>query len=55
LEQDSLVVDVGGGIGATAMVFAKAFPHLRFIIQERLIVIHEGIQVQSQQFYITGY
>ena len=45
MEKDSLVVDVGGGIGSTTRVFAKAFPHLRFVIQDRSAVVAEGIQV----------
>ena len=45
LKKDSLVVDVGGGIGATAMTFAKAFPHLRFTIQDLARVVGEGVRV----------
>ncbi|KIM81164.1 hypothetical protein PILCRDRAFT_8864 [Piloderma croceum F 1598] len=50
LKKDSLVVDVGGGIGSTTGVFAKAFPHLRFVIQDRSAVVAEGIQRWKQEY-----
>ena len=53
MEKDSLVVDVGGGIGSTTRVFAKAFPHLRFVVQDRLAVVAEGIQVCSARHQIS--
>ncbi|TBU38873.1 S-adenosyl-L-methionine-dependent methyltransferase [Dichomitus squalens] len=43
LPDDSLVVDVGGGIGSTAMLLAHTFPHLRFVIQDRPQVAEQGI------------
>ncbi|KAI0824042.1 S-adenosyl-L-methionine-dependent methyltransferase [Trametes gibbosa] len=39
LPEDSVVVDVGGGIGSTSMVLAKAHPHLRLIVQDRPKVV----------------
>ncbi|KAH9851408.1 S-adenosyl-L-methionine-dependent methyltransferase [Lenzites betulinus] len=39
LPKDSVVVDVGGGIGSTSMVLAKAYPHLRFVVQDRPKVV----------------
>ncbi|EKM53088.1 uncharacterized protein PHACADRAFT_210808 [Phanerochaete carnosa HHB-10118-sp] len=38
----SVVVDVGGGIGSTSMLLANAFPHLRFVIQDRPPVVEMG-------------
>ncbi|KIP03318.1 hypothetical protein PHLGIDRAFT_94938, partial [Phlebiopsis gigantea 11061_1 CR5-6] len=38
----SVVVDVGGGIGSTSMLLANAFPHLKFVIQDRPPVVEMG-------------
>ncbi|KAI0271070.1 hypothetical protein BGY98DRAFT_1189754 [Russula aff. rugulosa BPL654] len=35
LAEDTLIVDVGGGIGSTTLRLAERFPKLRFIIQDR--------------------
>ncbi|KAI0653061.1 S-adenosyl-L-methionine-dependent methyltransferase [Cubamyces menziesii] len=35
LPKDSVVVDVGGGIGAVSIQIAESYPHLRFIVQDR--------------------
>ncbi|KAI0362999.1 S-adenosyl-L-methionine-dependent methyltransferase [Pilatotrama ljubarskyi] len=43
LHEGALVVDVGGGIGSTAMLLAHTFPHLRFVIQDRPQVAEHGI------------
>ncbi|KXN80702.1 Sterigmatocystin 8-O-methyltransferase [Leucoagaricus sp. SymC.cos] len=49
LPQESVIVDVGGGIGSTTMLLASAFPshsdegpNLRFIIQDRPVVVEMG-------------
>ena len=47
LGDGSLIVDVGGGIGSTSMTLAKAFPHLRFCIQDRPKTIELGIAVSN--------
>lgn len=47
LREGSLIVDVGGGIGSTSMTLAKAFPHLRFCIQDRPKTVELGIAVSS--------
>ena len=47
LEEGSLVVDVGGGIGSTSMTLAKAFPHLRFCIQDRPKTVELGMTVRQ--------
>jgi len=47
LREGSLVVDVGGGIGSTSMTLARAFPHLRFCIQDRPKTVELGIAVSD--------
>jgi len=47
LGEGSLVVDVGGGIGSTSMTLAKAYPHLRFCIQDRPKTVELGIAVSE--------
>ncbi|KAI1791339.1 S-adenosyl-L-methionine-dependent methyltransferase [Ganoderma leucocontextum] len=39
LPKDSIVVDVGGGVGSTSVVLARAFPQLRFVVQDRSHVV----------------
>lgn len=48
LPANSLVVDVGGGVGTQTMVLAKAFPQLKFVIQDREGVVPDGIKVSHQ-------
>ena len=47
LREGSLVVDVGGGIGSTSMTLAKAFPHLRFCIQDQPRTVELGMAVRQ--------
>ncbi|KAJ7833940.1 O-methyltransferase [Mycena olivaceomarginata] len=42
LPQESLVVDLGGGIGSTTLIIAKAVPHLNFVVQDRPTVIQDA-------------
>ncbi|GBE83628.1 4-O-methyltransferase 1 [Sparassis crispa] len=42
LASGSLVVDVGGGIGSTSMLLARAFSHLKFVVQDRPQVVQMG-------------
>lgn len=39
LAPGSLLVDVGGGIGSASMLVAKAHPHIRIIVEDRLPVV----------------
>ena len=45
LPHDSVVVDVGGGVGSTSMLLAGSFPHLKFVVQEREVVVELGQKV----------
>ncbi|KIL66636.1 hypothetical protein M378DRAFT_75009 [Amanita muscaria Koide BX008] len=49
LPKDSLVVDVGGGVGSAALALARAHPHLKIIIQDRAPVIENGLQVWKKE------
>jgi hypothetical protein len=42
LPKNSLMVDVGGGIGAQTLKIAKVHPHIRMVIQDRPMVIGMG-------------
>jgi hypothetical protein len=45
LPEGSLVVDVGGGVGAQSLTLATHHSHLRFLIQDREPVIRDAIAV----------
>jgi hypothetical protein len=45
LPEGSLVVDVGGGVGAQSLTLATHHSHLRFLIQDREPVIRDAIEV----------
>ncbi|KAJ7724579.1 O-methyltransferase [Mycena maculata] len=42
LAENSVIVDVGGGVGSTALVIAKAIPHVNFVVQDRSSVIEDA-------------
>ncbi|KAF9449490.1 S-adenosyl-L-methionine-dependent methyltransferase [Macrolepiota fuliginosa MF-IS2] len=44
LPPDSLVVDVGGGTGRPALALAKAFSHLKILVQDREPVVQRGLE-----------
>ena len=50
LSPGSVVVDVGGGVGLVSSALAKAFPHLRYVVQDLEKVIFEGRQVSHRHF-----
>lgn len=39
---DALVVDVGGGVGNHTLALARAYPRLRFVVQDRERVCEMG-------------
>lgn len=39
LPKDSVVVDIGGGIGSVSVVLAQAYPHLKFVVEDRAPVV----------------
>ena len=45
LPQGSLVVDVGGGVGAQSLTLAQHHPQLRFVIQDRESVLGDATDV----------
>ena len=45
LPANSLVVDVGGGVGTACLALAKEFPNLKFVVQNRQSVVEAGIEV----------
>ena len=53
LEEGSLIVDVGGGIGSTSMTLARAFPHLRFCIQDRPRTVKLGEAVSNPPHHVA--
>ncbi|KAJ6568854.1 O-methyltransferase [Mycena capillaripes] len=42
LPEDSVIVDVGGGVGSTALIIAKAVPHVNLVVQDRSSVIEDA-------------
>ncbi|KAJ6501155.1 O-methyltransferase [Mycena vitilis] len=42
LPEDSVVVDVGGGVGSTALLIAKKVPHVNLVVQDRASVIEDA-------------
>ncbi len=47
LPQDSVVVDVGGGIGSLAKELTRNYPHLRIIVQDLPKVIEDAEKARS--------
>ncbi|KAJ7875426.1 O-methyltransferase [Mycena leptocephala] len=42
LPQGALIVDVGGGVGSTALQIAKATPHVKIVVQDRASAIKDA-------------
>lgn len=49
LDQDALVVDVGGGIGSSTLRLLNAYPHLRYVVQDRPKVIPDAVKFLGNQ------
>lgn len=50
LPKNAIVVDVGGGFGAQSLVLAKAFDHLKFIVQDKKFVIQDAPKFWDAQY-----
>ncbi|KAI0045354.1 S-adenosyl-L-methionine-dependent methyltransferase [Auriscalpium vulgare] len=46
LKEGSVVVDVGGSVGAVALILAKAFPHLKYVVEDL-----EPVALDAQKFW----
>ena len=53
LPKGSLVVDVGGGVGNVTKVIAKAFPDLKYVVQDRAATIEEAVKVRDILYYCS--
>lgn len=51
LKEDSLVVDIGGGVGSASMLLNKAHPHLKFAVLDRPAVIPDGENVSERKLF----
>ena len=51
LPADSLVVDVGGGIGTVTMNLAEKHKHLRYVVQDLPGVVAESKEVRPPPLY----
>ncbi|EKM58628.1 uncharacterized protein PHACADRAFT_253095 [Phanerochaete carnosa HHB-10118-sp] len=49
LNEDAVVVDVGGGIGSQSMTLAQNHSHLRFVVQDRDPVVKDAVQFWDGQ------
>lgn len=47
------IVDVGGGIGGMSLELARRFPNLRFVVQDREVVIRKAEQVWLQELPVA--
>ena len=52
LPEGSLVVDVGGGVGAQSLTLATHHPHLRFVVQDLKSVVDGAVGVRGLGFPI---
>ncbi|KAI0737217.1 S-adenosyl-L-methionine-dependent methyltransferase [Daedaleopsis nitida] len=50
LPQGSVLVDVGGGIGATTIIVADAHPHLRVVVEDRAQVASTAISAWGPRY-----
>jgi hypothetical protein len=45
LPQDAIIVDVGGGVGSTALILARAIPDVNIIVQDRVSLMDNAKMV----------
>jgi hypothetical protein len=49
LPPDSVVIDVGGGVGPVTYELYKAFPHLKYVVQDLPAVVKDAEKVASRR------
>ena len=45
LPKNGIVVDVGGGVGSSSLVIARANPDLKVVVQDRSTVLDDAVKV----------
>ncbi|RPD58012.1 S-adenosyl-L-methionine-dependent methyltransferase [Lentinus tigrinus ALCF2SS1-7] len=50
LPEGSVLIDVGGGIGATSIIVAEAHPHLRVVVEDREQVVSTAVSAWGPQY-----
>lgn len=55
LQSGSVIVDVGGGIGAQSMAVAQNYPHLRIIVQDREQTVKDAVSVSINPKILCKY
>lgn len=57
VEAGGVVVDVGGGVGSSTMMYARKYKHLKYVVQDRDMVITQAQNVSMDQpwswFFLT--
>ena len=54
LKEGEVVVDVGAGTGGVTLLLAKAFPHLKYIMQDLERAVTEAKKVIWSKFFFPG-
>lgn len=49
VEAGGVVVDVGGGVGSSTMMYARKYKHLKYVVQDRDMVITQAQNVSMNQ------
>ena len=47
------MVDVGGGVGSTSLIIARAVPHIKVVVQDRPAVLSDAELVRKYIFVNT--
>jgi len=50
LPPDSVVVEVGGGIGVSSLQLAKSFPDMKLVVQDPTAVVKEALELWKAQY-----
>ncbi|KAI0666641.1 S-adenosyl-L-methionine-dependent methyltransferase [Trametes maxima] len=56
LPKNTVIIDVGGGVGSTSVALAEAYPHLRFVVEDRqhVVDIASGVWGPAQKALIDS-